>query len=112
MQIRNYKDEDFPQLGKLLRETGVLWQSVDKRENLKKKIEKDEESIIVAEKNGKIIGAVFFVYDPWSSYILHLAVDSEHRNKGIGSILFQVAEQRLRARGKDFVFLNFKAYSA
>ena len=104
MQIRNYKDEDFPQVHKLLKETNVKWSSVDNRENFKKKIEQDPESIIVAEENGHIIGTVFIVYDAWSSFILHLAVDEKHRNRGIGSVLFQVAEQRLRARGKDFAF--------
>lgn len=104
MQIRNYKDEDFPQLDRLLTEAGIKWVSIDKREIFKKKIEQDPESIIVAEEDKKIIGTIFFVYDAWAPYILHLAVDSNHREKGIGSILFQTAEQRLRARKTETVF--------
>lgn len=104
MQIRNYKDEDFQQVDKLLKETGVKWYSVDNRENFRKKIKQDPESIIVAEEDGNIVGTIFVVYDPWSSFILHLAVDENHRKKGLGGILFQIVEQRLRTRDKDFAF--------
>ena len=103
MVIRNYDDEDFPQVEELLKKSGIYWPAYDRREILKKKIDNDPESIIVAEENGKVVGTIFFVYDPWSSYILHLAVDAEHRNKGIGTRLFQTAEQRLKARGKKIV---------
>ena len=90
-------------LEKLLKETGIYWQDFDNRENLKKKIEHDPESIILAVENETVIGVVFLVYDPWCPYILHLAVDSRHISKGVGSILFRTAEERLKARGAKFV---------
>ena len=103
MKIRNYKDEDFPQLIKLLEESGVIWKLTDNRESLNKKIEFEPESIIVAEEEGKIIGTIFLIFDPWCSFIHHAAVDKDYRRKGIGDILGQMAEQRLKARGAKVV---------
>lgn len=99
MIIRNYKDEDYQKLITLLKDAKLYYEVTDKRENFKKKIEHDPESIIIAEEDGKIIGVVFFVYDPWKTFVFHLAIDLEHRKKGIGSILLQIVEQRVRARG-------------
>ena len=72
MQIRNYKDSDFPQLKKLLEDTNLYYKPLDKKEIFKKKIDYDQESIIIAEDNNKIqneveamdaSGAAFRTYD-------------------------------------------------
>ena len=99
MRIRNYSDEDFPKVEKLLKDSKIYWPNRDKREIIKSKINKYPESIILAEEDDHIIGVVFIVYDTWISFVLHLAVDSMHRKKGVGGILFQIAEQRLKAKG-------------
>lgn len=103
MNIRNYKDEDYPQLKYLLEVSGVYSNFIDRREIFKKKIEADPESIIVAEEDDTIIGCVFLINDYWNPFIMHLAVHPDYRNKGIGGILCQIAEQRLRAKGNKAV---------
>ena len=105
MKVRNYSDRDFQQAEELIRQSGMYNKLLDApeffRNNLKKKSEMDPDSIIVAEEHGKIIGIVIFVYDPLRCILLTIAVDKEHRNKGVGDILWQVTEQRIRARGAE-----------
>lgn len=105
LKIRNYQDNDFNKLEQLLKDTGLYYESVDKKEIFKKKIEHDSESIIIAEDDDKIIGTVFIIYDPWNPCIYHLGVHPDYRNKGIGNKLMDEAEGRLIARGSEITTL-------
>ena len=97
MQIRNYKDADFPQLKELLKATGIYYEPLDKREIFQKKIEHDPASIIIAEDTGGIIGIVFIIYDPWNSFVYHLGVHPDCRGKGLANELMDEAEGRQEA---------------
>ena len=99
MHLRNYNDKDFPNLIKLLEDSGLYYEPLDKRRILKRKIDYDSQSIIIAEEGHKVIGTVFTIYDPWNAFIYHLGVLPEHRKKGLGTILMNEAERRLKSRG-------------
>src|SRR3989338_1520353 len=101
MQLRNYTDSDFPQLEQLLKTCNIYNQTYDKRDIIKRKIGADPESVILLEENGKIIGCVFIIYDPWSSYIYRLCVIQEHQGKGLAAKLMDEAENRLKERGTN-----------
>ena len=103
MEIRSYKDEDFPQMENLLKNSGLYSKELTKRENFKKKIEYDPESIIVAEDKGIVVGIHIFIYDPWSSYTWDTVVHENYRNKGIATQMIQMADKILKSRGKDVV---------
>ena len=68
---------------------------------MKNKMSHHAGSIIVAEEKGPIIGCVFIIYDPWASFIYHLAVDPKYRKRGIGTKLLREAEKRLVKRGTN-----------
>ncbi len=97
--IRNYQDSDFENLVNLLKVSNLYSEKVDKRAIYKRKIEYDPDSMIIFEDNGKVVGCIFIVYDPWSSYVYHLGVHPEYKNRGIGSTLLEEAERRLKSRG-------------
>ncbi|MBI5412021.1 GNAT family N-acetyltransferase [Candidatus Peregrinibacteria bacterium] len=99
MELRNYKDADFPQLEELLKNTKIYYAPLDKREIFKKKIKHDPESIIVAADDDQLVGTVFIIYDPRNSFIYHLCVHSNHRGQGYAKELMNEAEKRLKARG-------------
>lgn len=103
--IRNYKDDDSNKLEQLLKDTGLYYESLDKKEIFKNKIEENPESIIVAEDDGKLVGIVFVIYDLWNPMIFHLGVHPNYRNKGIASKLMDEAEGRLKAKGVEEVTL-------
>jgi|SRR3989344_4622725 len=99
MKIRNYRDEDFPKLEELLKINGIYYEPLDKREILKRTIEHDPESIILAEENESLAGTVFIIYNPYESFVYHLGVHPNYRGKGLANKLMDEAERRLRERG-------------
>ncbi len=86
----------------------VLWQSAgpglgigrsDTREEIAKKLQRDPDLFLVAEDDGKLIGTVIGGFDGRRGLIYHLAVDHAHRRRGIGKMLMDEVEKRLKAKG-------------
>ena len=97
-KIRFYKDSDYEEVIIVLKE-GNLFDTVwESRENLKRKIGRDSESILVAEEDGKIVACVFLVEDGWSAFIWRLSVRKNYRKKGIGSQLMEEVEKIAKKR--------------
>ena len=71
----------------------------DKPEEIRKKIERDADLFLVAEKDSRVIGAVLGGFDGRRGMIYHLAVASAWRSEGIGRALMKEIEHRLRAKG-------------
>lgn len=103
MKIRNYKNSDFLELEKLLKDTELFVEGLDNEKVFSSKIKHDPDSIIVGSENGKIIGVVVYVFDPWVSTIFHLGVHPSYQRKGFGSKLLNEAEKRLKQRGVSSV---------
>ncbi len=107
MQIRDYQPSDYTQLINVLKQAALFDESYDTKQKLETKIPCG--SIIVAEENEKIVGAVFFTWDNWDSSIYRLAVKPENRKQGIGTLLLEEAERRLRQHGADVSSLRTDA---
>ncbi|MGO1399210.1 MAG: GNAT family N-acetyltransferase [Brachybacterium sp.] len=60
---------------------------------------RDPESILVAEFDGVIVGSIIAGWDGWRAHLYRLAVDPSSRGHGIGRLLVQAAEARLRSLG-------------
>jgi ribosomal protein S18 acetylase RimI-like enzyme len=56
-------------------------------------------SLLVADCDGTIVGALIAAWDGWRGNMYRLAVRSEHRRLGIGMALVRAGEQHLRSRG-------------
>jgi ribosomal protein S18 acetylase RimI-like enzyme len=80
-------------------EKGVHVGPSDTPEEIQKKLQRDPDLFLVAERDGRIIGTVIGGYDGRRGFIYHLAVDLEYRRNGIASQLMAEVEQRLRAKG-------------
>ena len=101
--LRNATVEDLPNLIELLKATDLFWEIGDCVETLSKKLEFDPTSILVLELEGKVIGTVTTTYDPWASFMWHLAIEPNYQGQGLGHLLADEAEKRLRARGTTSV---------
>jgi ribosomal protein S18 acetylase RimI-like enzyme len=86
----------------------ALWQNAgdglgigrsDTREEIAKKLQRDPDLFLVAEDDGKIIATVIGGYDGRRGLVYHLAVDRAYRGRGIGTMLMEEVERRLRAKG-------------
>ncbi len=103
--LRNYLPSDYLAVKKNLEEGDLFYDKTDTPEALQRKIERDPESIIVAEEEGEVVGNVFLVEDGWMPWIFRLAVRQDYQERGIGSLLMDEAERRLKARGYGLIGL-------
>lgn len=86
----------------------MLWNTVgpgvhvgrsDTPEEIQKKLTRDPDLFLVAEKEGQLIGSVLGGFDGRRGLVYHLAVAVDHRRQGLGESLMQAVEDRLRSKG-------------
>jgi ribosomal protein S18 acetylase RimI-like enzyme len=85
----------------------ALWRSArspaartrDDGEVIARLLETDEEALLVAERDGEVIGALIAAWDGWRGNMYRLAVVPDRRREGIGRALVEAGEASLRARG-------------
>ncbi len=93
--------EEYPQVYDLWSRAGegIHLRRSDDPDEMDKKIRRDPDLFLVAEQEGRIVGAVLGGYDGRRGMVYHLAVAPELRGQGIGEQLMQALEARLRAKG-------------
>jgi ribosomal protein S18 acetylase RimI-like enzyme len=86
----------------------VLWKNAgpgihlgrsDSLEEIGKKLQRDSDLFILAEQDGRLVGAVMGGFDGRRGLMYHLAVDPSARQQGIGQTLTSELEKRLLAKG-------------
>jgi len=78
---------------------GVQFSRSDEPAEIRKKLERDPDLFLVAERDGAVIGAVMGGFDGRRGLIYHLAVAPEARRHGTGAALMGELETRLKAKG-------------
>ncbi|MGW0767525.1 GNAT family N-acetyltransferase [Streptomyces sp. NPDC002676] len=66
----------------------------DDREGVAWLVARDPEALILAERNGELVGTVIAGFDGWRCHLYRLAVHPQRRRQGIGSALLAAAEER------------------
>lgn len=77
----------------------------DTYEEIAKKLTRDPQLFLVAEKQKRLVGAVMGGFDGRRGLVYHLAVDPFHRKQGIASALMEELERRLKEIGCRRVYL-------
>ena len=73
--------------------------TADRLEHVERLIAQMPGSLLVAERDGAIAGARIAAWDGWRGNMYRLAVDPEHRRRGIGIALVRAGEQHLQRLG-------------
>ena len=71
----------------------------DDRDGVARLITRDPDALILAERDGRLVGSVIAGFDGWRCHLYRLAVHREQRRQGIGSALLTAAEERFVALG-------------
>jgi ribosomal protein S18 acetylase RimI-like enzyme len=71
----------------------------DRPEDVERLLAGSPAALLVAELDGKIVGALIAGWDGWRGNMYRLAVKREHRRKGIGLELTRAGEEYLRGCG-------------
>jgi ribosomal protein S18 acetylase RimI-like enzyme len=93
--------EDYPAVRSLWENAGpgIHVRRSDEPAEIEKKLQRDPDLFLVAEAEGKMIGTVIGGFDGRRGLIYHLAVAADYRTHGIGSLLMDEVERRLKAKG-------------
>jgi ribosomal protein S18 acetylase RimI-like enzyme len=105
MEIREFKMSDYPQILALWKTGGLIISHSDSKDSLKKQLEQDADLFLVAEENGHIIGVIMGRWDGRRGWINRLAVTPDRQHKGLGTLLMNQVEERLKAKGCEKVNL-------
>ncbi len=102
LRIREFHyPEDYPS-ARLLWEnagSGIQLRRSDEPDEIQKKLQRDPDLFLVAEADGRMIGTVIGGFDGRRGMVYHLAVTEEYRKKGVGEMLMDELERRLKAKG-------------
>lgn len=73
--------------------------TADRLEDVERLISDSPSALLVAERDGEIVGALIAAWDGWRGNMYRLAVGEGHRREGIGIALTRAGEEYLRERG-------------
>lgn len=62
-------------------------------------VERDPDALILAEREGALVGTVIAGFDGWRCHLYRLAVHPDQRRRGVGGALLAAAEERFVALG-------------
>ncbi|MEU3790119.1 GNAT family N-acetyltransferase [Streptomyces fructofermentans] len=71
----------------------------DDRDGVARLVARDPEALILAEREGRLVGTVVAGFDGWRCHLYRLAVHPRQRRQGIGSALLAAAEERFAGLG-------------
>ena len=93
--------EDYPAARSLWENAGpgINVRRSDEPEEIQKKLQRDPDLFLVAVADGKIVGTVIGGFDGRRGLLYHLAVEADFRKQGIGGLLMDEVERRLKAKG-------------
>ena len=98
--VRSFRIKDYDAVIALWRRTeGVGLNESDTRRANTAYLRRNPKLSFVAEKDGRIIGAVLCGHDGRRGYLHHLAVSKRHRCRGIGRRLVNACLAKLRQAG-------------
>ncbi len=80
----------------------------DPNRDIDRKLARDAENLLVLDDDGRLIGSVMVGYGGHRGWVNYLAVHPDRRRQGLGRLLMDAAERRLRDLGCPKVNLQVR----
>jgi ribosomal protein S18 acetylase RimI-like enzyme len=106
--LRSYRPADREALVSLWSICELTRPWNDPNRDIDRKLARDAENLLVLEEDGELIGSVMVGYEGHRGWINYLAVHPAHRRQGLGRLLMDEAETRLRGLGCPKVNLQVR----
>lgn len=71
----------------------------DRVDDVERLVSDSPAALLVAEREGQIVGALIAAWDGWRGNMYRLAVREDCRREGVGTGLIRAGEEYLRGRG-------------
>lgn len=97
--VREFRESDYDAVVRLWRAAALTFKPSDTLPELRKVIGRNPGLFLVAEEDGSVAGAVIGAWDGRRAWVYHLAVAPALQGRGIGRMLMDELERRLRAVG-------------
>jgi ribosomal protein S18 acetylase RimI-like enzyme len=107
--LRPYRPADRKEVVSLWSGSGLVRPWNDPSSDLDRKVAWDAAHLLVLADGGQLIGSVMIGYEGHRGWINYLAVRPDRRGQGLGRLLMDAAEQRLRALGCPKVNLQVRS---
>ena len=102
IHLREFRfPDDYPAARRLWENAGpgIHVRRSDEPEEIQKKLQRDPDLFLVAETRGRLVGTIIGGFDGRRGMIYHLAVEATFRQQGVGGLLMDEVERRLKAKG-------------
>src|SRR5262245_28380078 len=107
-QVRVFRPEDRAAVIALWHACGLVRPQNDPDQDIDLKLKKDPELFLVAELNGQLAGAVMGGWDGHRGHVNYLGVLPGLQKRGLGRLLMDALEGRLKALGCPKVNLEVR----
>jgi ribosomal protein S18 acetylase RimI-like enzyme len=98
--IRRCRQADVPAVLSLWEQAGSEHASMsDRPDDVERLVAEPPAALLVAERDGEIVGTLIAAWDGWRGNMYRLAVRDGHRRQGIGLALARAGEDYLRQCG-------------
>jgi ribosomal protein S18 acetylase RimI-like enzyme len=102
IHLREFRyPDDYPAARRLWENAGpgIHVRRSDQPEEIQKKLQRDPDLFLVAETRDRLVGTIIGGFDGRRGMIYHLAVEAAFRQQGVGGLLMEEVERRLKAKG-------------
>jgi len=97
--IRSCRPDECAAILDLWRDAGSIPSVSDSVDVLERHLQKDDNLLLVAEHDNRLVGTIMGGWDGWRGNIYRLAVLPDYRRQGIGRALVQEVERQLLLKG-------------